>query len=207
MQEENQIHQSNTDADTTKADEVVSSTEADVSIEEFEFTEDGEEDLRATLKKLRKEQKQLKAEKQEYLTNWQRERADFVNYKKDEEVRRKDAMRLMQEKITTELLPIMDSYDMAFANKEAWEKVDKNWRVGVEYIHQQLLKVLADHGMQEIVVSVGDTFDPTVHQPMSMVQCSEQSKDHTIASIVQKGYRVGERIIRPARVTVFEFKD
>ena len=130
-----------------------------------------------------------------------------MNYKKDEEVRRKDAMRLMQEKITTELLPIMDSYDMAFANKEAWEKVDKNWRVGVEYIHQQLLKVLADHGMQEIVVSVGDTFDPTVHQPMSMVQCSEQSKDHTIASIVQKGYRVGERIIRPARVTVFEFKD
>jgi molecular chaperone GrpE len=207
MQDENQIHQSNTDADTTKADEAVSSTEADVSIEEFEFTEDGEEDLRATLKKLRKEQKQLKAEKQEYLTNWQRERADFVNYKKDEEVRRKDAMRLMQEKITTELLPIMDSYDMAFANKEAWEKVDKNWRVGVEYIHQQLLKVLADHGMQEIVVSVGDTFDPTVHQPMSMVQCSEQSKDHTIASIVQKGYRVGERIIRPARVTVFEFKD
>jgi molecular chaperone GrpE len=170
MQDENQIHQSNTDADTTKADEAVSSTEADVSIEEFEFTEDGEEDLRATLKKLRKEQKQLKAEKQEYLTNWQRERADFVNYKKDEEVRRKDAMRLMQEKITTELLPIMDSYDMAFANKEAWEKVDKNWRVGVEYIHQQLLKVLADHGMQEIVVSVGDTFDPTVHQPMSMVQ-------------------------------------
>ena len=207
MQDENQIHQSNTDADTTKADEAVSSTEADVSIEEFEFTEDGEEDLRATLKKLRKEQKQLKAEKQEYLTNWQRERADFVNYKKDEEVRRKDAMRLMQEKITTELLPIMDSYDMAFANKEAWEKVDKNWRVGVEYIHQQLLKVLADHGMQEIVVSVGDTFDPTVHLPMSMVQCSEQSKDHTIASIVQKGYRVGERIIRPARVTVFEFKD
>lgn len=207
MQDENQIHQLNTDADTTKADEAVSSTEADVSIEEFEFTEDGEEDLRATLKKLRKEQKQLKAEKQEYLTNWQRERADFVNYKKDEEVRRKDAMRLMQEKITTELLPIMDSYDMAFANKEAWEKVDKNWRVGVEYIHQQLLKVLADHGMQEIVVSVGDTFDPTVHQPMSMVQCSEQSKDHTIASIVQKGYRVGERIIRPARVTVFEFKD
>jgi molecular chaperone GrpE len=207
MQDENQIHQSNTDADTTKADEAVSSTEADVSIEEFEFTEDGEEDLRATLKKLRKEQKQLKAEKQEYLTNWQRERADFMNYKKDEEVRRKDAMRLMQEKITTELLPIMDSYDMAFANKEAWEKVDKNWRVGVEYIHQQLLKVLADHGMQEIVVSVGDTFDPTVHQPMSMVQCSEQSKDHTIASIVQKGYRVGERIIRPARVTVFEFKD
>jgi molecular chaperone GrpE len=207
MQDENQIHQLNTDADTTKADEAVSSTEADVSIEEFEFTEDGEEDLRATLKKLRKEQKQLKAEKQEYLTNWQRERADFMNYKKDEEVRRKDAMRLMQEKITTELLPIMDSYDMAFANKEAWEKVDKNWRVGVEYIHQQLLKVLADHGMQEIVVSVGDTFDPTVHQPMSMVQCSEQSKDHTIASIVQKGYRVGERIIRPARVTVFEFKD
>ena len=54
MQDENQIHQSNTDADTTKADEAVSSTEADVSIEEFEFTEDGEEDLRATLKKLRK---------------------------------------------------------------------------------------------------------------------------------------------------------
>lgn len=177
----------------------------DVEIEEFEFN-DGEEDLRATLKKLRKDLKDAKTEKQEYLTNWQRERADFVNYKKDEEVRRKDYIRIANERMGMEFLPILDSYDMAFANKEAWEKVDKNWRTGVEYIHQQLLRALADHGITEIEIKEGDTFNPELHQPMSMTSTDDAIKDHTIERVVQKGYTMSDKVLRPARVTVYEHK-
>jgi molecular chaperone GrpE len=177
----------------------------DVEIEEFEFN-DGEEDLRATLKKLRKDLKDAKTEKQEYLTNWQRERADFVNYKKDEEVRRKDYIRIANERMGMEFLPILDSYDMAFANKEAWEKVDKNWRTGVEYIHQQLLRALADHGITEIEIKEGDTFNPELHQPMSMTSTDDATKDHTIERVVQKGYTMSDKVLRPARVTVYEHK-
>ncbi len=55
---------------------------------EFEFNDDGEEDLKKTLKKLRADLKQVKKEKEEYLTGWQKERADFANYKKEEDNRR-----------------------------------------------------------------------------------------------------------------------
>lgn len=175
-------------------------------VEEFVFDDGGEEDLRATLKKLRKDLKDAQKEKQEYLTNWQKERADFVNYKKDEEVRRKLIIERTREDIIESLLPILDSYDMAFSNREAWEKVDKNWRTGVEYIHQQLVKVLSDYGVTEIAPSEGAHFDATLHQPIETVETDDASQDHTIARLLQKGYRTNERVVRAARVNVFSVK-
>ena len=176
----------------------------DEEVIEFEYNADGEEDVKATLKKLRKDLKEAQAEKQEYLTSWQRERADFINYKKAEleENKRRDAF--IRERFAEELLPVLDAYDMAFSNKEAWEKVEKNWRMGVEYIHQQLLKVLAENGIEEIAVKVGDTVDTILHEAISTIPAENPSQDHTIAEIAQKGYRNGDRVFRPARVTVFE---
>ncbi len=126
---------------------------------EFVFNADGEEDLKATLKKLRKDLKDEKTKSMEYLTNWQRERADFQNFKKGESDRISQMGGYVREKMTEDLLPVLDAYDMAFANKEAWEKVEKNWRMGVEYIHQQLIKVLNDNGIEEIATKEGDVFD------------------------------------------------
>jgi molecular chaperone GrpE len=172
----------------------------------FESTEEGEGEafVKDKLRKLKDQLKEVQAEKQEYLTNWQRERADFINYKKDELARKNESANYVKEKFLIDLLPVLDAYDMAFMNKEAWEKVDKNWRVGVEYIYQQLTKTLGEHGLEEIPASEGTHFDPNLHQAIETIQTQDQSQDRTIQKVMQKGYRTKEKVIRPARVIVYE---
>lgn len=182
-------------------------TEDDTVVEEFVFDEDGEADMKATLKKIRKDLKESKAKEMEYLTGLQRERADFMNYKKDEAQRSERFSSLTKGRFAEELFPVLDAYDMAFQNKEAWEKVEKNWRMGVEYIHQQLLKVLSENGVEEIGVKEGDQFDPNIHQSVETIPTEDATQDHTIAKILQKGYKTAAGILRPARVNVFAVKE
>ena len=174
----------------------------------FEETAEGEGEAMSKdkIKKLREDLKKSQTEKADYLANWQKERADFINYKKGEDERKKQTLDYARENFVEELLPVLDGYDMAFANKEAWEKVDKNWRMGVEYIHQQLLKVLADNGIMEISPGVGDVPDSNLHDMIENVETGDESKDHTIAQVMQKGYKFSGRVLRPARVKVFEYK-
>lgn len=173
----------------------------------FENTEEGEGEIfsKDKIKKLREELKEAKAKEMEYLTSWQRERADFTNYKKDEMERTARLITLTREKFTEELIPVLDAYDMAFQNKEAWGKVDKGWRTGVEYIHAQLIKVLAENSVIEINAKEGDKLDPNIHEPVDTISTDDESKDHTIAQVIQKGYKSGDKIIRPARVKIYKF--
>ena len=174
----------------------------------FESTAEGEGEAMSKdkIKKLREELKATQTEKADYLANWQKERADFINYKKGEEERRKQTLEFSREQFVEELLPVLDGYDMAFANKEAWEKVDKNWRVGVEYIHQQLIKVLTDMGVVEITPKIGDAPDSNLHDMIENIETEDKDKDHTVAQVMQKGYKIGNKVLRPSRVKVFEFK-
>ena len=179
-------------------------TESDIDFEVEPDLESGDlAGAQDKLKKLKEKLRTCQKEKQEYLDGWQKERADFQNCKKDEDKRRADYMNYAKERFAFELLPVLDSYDMAFQNKEAWEKVDKNWRMGVEYIHQQLLKILSDYGVTEIEVQEGSVFDPNLHQPVESVFIDDKSKDHTIAKVLNKGYRTQNTVLRPARVNVF----
>ena len=172
---------------------------------EFEFNEDGEEDLKKTLKKFRADLKQLKKEKEEYLTGWQKERAEFSNYKKQEDERRVMFSESMRERILSRFLSVIDSFNMAFANKEAWEKVDENWRKGVEYIYAQLNTIFEEYGVRPIGEE-GEAFDPNIHQSIDMVETDKKELDHKVSAVIQKGYKLGERVIRAARVNVFEYK-
>lgn len=179
--------------------------EEDEEIVEFEFNDDGEADLNKTLKKLRLDLKQARKERTEYLNGWQKERADFANYKKQEEDRKTMFSESMRERILSRFLSVMDSFNMAFANKEAWEKVDLNWRKGVEYIHSQMNTVFEEYGVKEIGQE-GENFDPNIHESIEMVDTDKNELNHTIAVVIQKGYKLGDRVLRPARVNVFEHK-
>ncbi|MCX6753328.1 MAG: nucleotide exchange factor GrpE [Candidatus Nomurabacteria bacterium] len=202
MSEENEeIVQQNTEIPAQFPDEVTDDSE----VVEFEFNEDGEEDLKKTLKKLRADLKQAKAEKEEYLTGWQKERAGFVNYRKEEEDRNTNFKNIIQERMMDKFLSVMDSFDMAFANKTAWEKVDANWRTGVEYIYNQMNSVFEDYGVQSIG-KVGEKFNPELHQSVEHVPTDDQSKDDTISQVLQKGYKSKDKVLRPARVNVFGYK-
>src|SRR3989344_7960596 len=84
------------------------SAESEDDVVEFEFNDDGEEDLKKTLKKLRADLKVCKKEKDEYLTGWQKERAEFANYKKGEDDRKAMFSESMRERILSRFLSVMD---------------------------------------------------------------------------------------------------
>ncbi|KKQ87739.1 MAG: Protein GrpE [Parcubacteria group bacterium GW2011_GWF2_38_8] len=173
---------------------------------EFEFNQDGEEDLKKTLKKLRADLKACKVEKEEYLTGWQKERADFANYRKQEDDRRVNFSESVRERILARFLTVLDSFNMAFSNKESWNKVDENWRKGMEYIYIQLNTIFEEYDVKEIG-RVGEDFDPSLHQSMEITQTDKKEDNHKVSAVVQKGYKLGDRVIRVARVNVFEYKD
>ena len=94
---------------------------------------------------------------------------------------------------------------MAMSNKEAWEKADKNWRVGVEYILSQLKKALSDAGLEE-VDPLGKRFDPVRDEAAEYVPVESEDKHHVVLHVIQKGYVLSGRPMRPPKVKVGEFK-
>jgi molecular chaperone GrpE len=194
------------DEETKKDVENIEPGKDESEVLEFEFNEDGEEDLKKTLKKLRADLKQAKIEKEEYLTGWQKERAEFANYRKQDDERRAIFSESLRERILTRFLTVSDSFNMAFANKEAWAKVDENWRKGVEYIYTQLNNIFEEYGVKAIGEE-GDIFDPNIYQSIDVVETDKKEMEHKVATVIQKGYKLGERVIRPARVNVYEYKE
>jgi molecular chaperone GrpE len=157
------------------------------------------------VKKLQEKIKGLEKEKQEYLDGWQRARADYANLQKTTDEDRKRMRTLIEENFISELLPTVDSFLMAMSNKEAWEKVDPAWRTGVEYIYNQLMNTLESHNLK-LFGEVGEVFDPTKHEAVGEERTEDTKLDHTIAKVNQKGFMLGESILRPARVTIYTAK-
>ncbi|HEY4503778.1 MAG TPA: nucleotide exchange factor GrpE [Candidatus Paceibacterota bacterium] len=164
-----------------------------------------EESAEETIKKLRLKLKKTLEEKQEYLTGWQRTKADFINARKRDEELQKDFIKYSNESLISSLIPVLESFNMAMGNKESWEKADRNWRVGVEYIANQLKKVLEESGLKEIN-PVGQKFDPNRDEVVEYVRVSDQKQDHIIISVIHKGFSLNEKVLKAPKVKVGEFK-
>ncbi len=198
----------NNEKENTTEDVVVDTILDDTGTDDVSFedvNEEGEVDARTTIKKLREKIKKLEGEKQEYLDLSQRTRADYANFKKEVEANRLSDRKFATKRFIEELLPVLDSYDMAKGNVEAWEKVDQNWRVGIEYIFGQLRTVLENEGVVQFG-KVGDTFDPNLHESMEMVNVENESENDKIIFVLQSGYRMNEIVLRPARVKTGHFE-
>jgi molecular chaperone GrpE len=176
----------------------------DVSFEEV--NDEGEIDVKATIKKLREKIKKLEGEKQEYLDLSVRTRADYANFKKEVESNRIADRKFATKKFIEELLPVLDAYDMAQGNTEAWGKVDANWRTGIEYIFSQFNNVFEGEGVTQYG-KTGDTFDPHLHESMQMIPVESADKHDKIVRVLQKGYRMHDTVLRPARVHVGQFEN
>lgn len=142
-------------------------------------------------------------EREEYLAGWQRSQAEMANMKKRHAEERTLFSTLGKESLLNELIPILDNFDSAFANKDVWESVDSNWRVGIEYIHSQLMRVLESNGVS-VFGAVGDVFDHALHESLEMVSVDDEAQKNTIVDVMQKGYKIGDRVLRPAKVKVGE---
>jgi len=151
------------------------------------------------LKKVKEELAKVKQEKQDYLDGWQRCKADSVNLRKDLEARAKRSAEMLREALVHDILPALDSFDMA-AGSEAWSEVSAGWRSGMEHVRNQLLEALRAHGIERFG-KVGEQVDHSFHD-IAEERDDMPGESGTIARILRYGYRSGERILRPAQVIV-----
>ena len=162
-------------------------------------------DLKSQVTKLKEKLKTALEEKQKYLDGWQRDKAEFLNARKRDREAQAEFLKFAKEDIVTELLPVLQSFEMAMANKEAWEKVDKNWRIGVEYISNQLKTVLETHGLKD-VNPIGLQFDPMRDEAQEFVPVENAEQNNKVMEVIQKGYELNGKQLRAPKVKVGEFK-
>lgn len=165
---------------------------------------DNAKDPEATLRKLKEKLKRCETERAEYLDGWQRMKADLVNAKKALDEEKGRFVRFSQEGIIRELLPAIDSFHIAFGNKEAWEKVDLNWRLGIQHIYSQFITALERHGVK-LLNPIGEMFNPKEHSAAGSVAVSEKKDDHRVMEVVQKGYSLHGKLMQPAKVKIGEY--
>jgi molecular chaperone GrpE len=136
------------------------------------------------------------AERDEYLALAQRTQADFENYRKRVARDAAQAMDRGVAKLAKELLPALDNLDRAIEAAEAEDPL----LAGVRLVRSELGAALARLGI-EAFVSLGEQFDPNLHEAVAQ-QPVEGAASGTVAEVFQSGYRMGESIVRPARVLV-----
>ena len=146
----------------------------------------------------------LKGERQELVDQMARRQADFDNYRKRLERERTETYGRVAADVASELLPVVDNLRRALeaeASSAAGESEEfRNFLRGVELIARQLNGVLEQLGVQE-VESVGRPFDPHFHEAVATEHSDEHEPD-TVTQEIQRGYRIGERLLRPAMVKV-----
>ncbi len=131
-----------------------------------------------------------------YYKNWQRSAADFINYKRRIEQDRSESARLANAAMVINILPVFDDFDRAVGTVDA-NLAGLNWVQGVIAIHRKFGQLLEAMGAKQID-AVGQQFDPALHEAIGQ-QPGEEGK---VLHVVQKGYLLGERVIRPAMVLV-----
>ena len=144
------------------------------------------------------EEKLAECEKQrdEYLGGWQRARADFLNYKKDEIRRFEELARFSSEDILKQLTGVLDSFDLGLAALEKAGKAEK----GIYMIRSQLEDILKQRGLERIPIKIGEQFDPTVAE--TIAEAESDQPPGTVIEEIEHGYRLYDKIVRPARVKV-----
>lgn len=141
-------------------------------------------------------------EKERARENWKRMAADFENYKKRQEEARKDIIAFSNQNMILEILPVLDNFH---ASTEHIPEEQKNspWVVGIMHIQKQLEKILEDNGVSEIKIKIGDEFDPENMEAIKQeAGDSEQESKGKVKKVLQKGYKIGGKVIRAARVVV-----
>jgi molecular chaperone GrpE len=152
-----------------------------------------------SIEALRDEIESLQAQSAEYLDGWQRARAEFANYKKriDRDMEQSYAATAAQ--VLARYLPILDDIERALRERPDGEDL-RAWIEGIELIHRKLTALLEAEGVERIPAET-QRFDPNLHEAISF----EENEDHEegqIIDVIQQGYRLGERILRPAIVRV-----
>jgi len=144
-----------------------------------------EEHANESISKLKSKLKEAEAKAKEYLDGWQRSQADFVNLRKRDEEAKKEFMKFVSLEVVKDLIPVLDALSIG----------------GNDPVYKLLMQTLGKHGLTESN-PVGETFDPKMHEAIGVIDTDKSEDDHKILEVVQKGYILSEKIIRPAKVKI-----
>jgi molecular chaperone GrpE len=138
----------------------------------------------------------LEAERDEHLNDLKRVAADFENYRKRVARDQEGLVARAHERLVKELLPVLDDLERALAAAEEHEEA--KLEEGVRLVHEELKSALKREGLAEI--ETNGHFDPHVHE--ALLSQPSEAEEGSVLEVVQKGYRLGDRVVRPARVVV-----
>jgi len=138
----------------------------------------------------------LIAERDEAIDRWKRTAADFDNFRKRATREREEYVTLANERLVKELLPILDDLERALV--AAAEHEEAVLEDGVRLVHRALENLLERQGIKEI--DAAGMFDPHVHE--ALLSQPSDAAEGSVIDVVQKGYTLGDRVVRPARVVV-----
>jgi len=167
---------------------------SEIEIEYLTDKEEGEkeiENLKNMIKQYEEENKKLK---EQYL----REAADKDNLRKRTEKEKNEFFQYALSDVFREIISILDNFDRALEKKGEDNK--KNFREGIELIHKQLQNLLKSHGIKPIELEE-DKFDPRFHEAL-MSEESDEVKEPAVSEVIQKGYMIHQRLLRPTLVKV-----
>lgn len=171
--------------------------------EEFEETQaeavatsESIEQLSAEMDGLKKRLEESESKISEYRDNWLRSQAEFQNYRKRIDRDNEMMYASMKGDIVKKVLPVLDDLERALQNRAA----DDPWASGIELIARKFQTILENEGVKKIE-ALGAEFDPNFHEAISHEPADGAQSGHVIG-VVQNGYMIGERVIRPALVRV-----
>jgi molecular chaperone GrpE len=139
---------------------------------------------------------ELSKEKDKFLRLF----AEFENFKKRTSKERMDLFKTAGQEVMVSLLPVLDDFDRAL--KELAKSKDKEMFKGVELINNKFKETLKNKGLEQIEVSEGDTFDAEVHDAITQIPAPNKKLKGKIIDVVEKGFKLGDRIIRHPKVVV-----
>lgn len=140
-----------------------------------------------------------KQEAEENKSRWQRALADYQNLQKETAARRAEWAKLSEQQILEEFIPVYEHLKLAISNEQLTS--EKNaWLDGVKHVLKQFAGILKSHGVEEIK-TVGERFDPAYHEAVGHEPAEGAGEDEIIREIAS-GYKMGERVIRAAKVIV-----
>jgi len=156
-----------------------------------------QEDIESLTKALNEEKE--KAER--YLANWQRAQADLINFKKRSEQEKEEIIQFANAMLVMSLLPILDDFERALDNVST-KLAGFTWVDGIMIIHRKLQAILEFQGLSQIE-ALGKDFDPAIHEAVF----EEEGEEGKVIEELQKGYKLHERVLRPAMVKVGKGKE
>jgi len=165
-----------------------------------EGTSEGEEQsLQAQLEAERARAEEEKQKAEEYLKQWQRVQADFINYKRRIEQEKAEQAKFANSMLILKILPVVDDLERAVDTVRP-ELAGLTWVQGVALIDRKLRSTLEAEGLTRIE-ALGATFDPNLHEAV-LYEESDVDDDGKVVAVLQQGYKLHDRVIRPAMVKV-----